>query len=137
MPQEGVQANPGANSSEMQSSLHTLPPLSDLMPMAQVAGASGVSPMPTPYVQPTYTPSKLSLMTTTCPPQMLAMNASEGGYALNDDLGTFQIGSLNLSLNTTRAIEANGNGQMPLSITSPTTLADTPTSSIPSSPPRS
>jgi hypothetical protein len=131
-----AQANPWANGYGMPSPLYPLQSTSDLMPLAQVAGASDASPKPVLSAQPTYTPSKLRPMTSVFPPQMLAMSSSEGsGYVSHDDLRPLQIGSLDLSLNANRAIEANGNGQMPLCLASPTTLVDTPTSSMPSSPP--
>jgi hypothetical protein len=128
------QADSWANSYAQQFPLYALQSTSDLMPLAQASGASGASSKPpAPSVQPTYTASKLRPVTIAFPPQMLVMNSSEGvGYALNNDL---QIGSLDLSLNTNRAIEANGNGQMPLRLASPTALVDMPTSSMPSSPP--
>lgn len=135
---EVIQTNSWANSYAQQSYFYAQQSTSDLMPLAQATGASSASPMLTSSIQPMYTPSRLRPMTTAFPAQMLAMNASEEvGYSLSDDLRPFQIGSLDLSLNATRAIEANGNGQMPLHLASPTTLLDTPTSSMPSSPPAS
>lgn len=133
---EVAQAKPWANGYGMPSPLYALQSTSDLIPLAQAAGASGASPKPAPSVQPTYTASKLRPMTSAFLPQMLAMSLNEeAGYPLNNELRSLQIGSLDLSLNANRAIEANGNGQMPLRLASPTTLVDTPTSSMPSSPP--
>jgi hypothetical protein len=139
--QEGiVQANPSINSYGMQPPLYaqqsTGDTLSNLMPFAQVVGGSGASPMAVPSVQPTYTPSNLRPITTAFPQQMFAMHSNEAaGYPLNGDLRPLQIGSLDLSFGVPRAIESNGNGQMPLVLASPTILVDTPTSSMPSSPP--
>jgi hypothetical protein len=70
-------------------------------------------------------------------PQQLLTLRSNGAtdYPLNGDLQPLSINSLDLSLEMARAIESNGNGYMPLLPASPTAFMDTPTSSMPSSPP--
>jgi hypothetical protein len=133
---EVTRANSWTNSYTQQSSFYAHQSTSDLMPLAQAAGASSASSMPTSPIQPMYTPSRFRPVTTAFPSPMLTAHAREEATSpFRDDLQSFQIGSLDLSLNATRAIEANGNGQMPLHLAPPTTLVDTPTSSMPSSPP--
>src|SRR2546421_224803 len=99
-------------------------------------GASEAFSTPTLPAQPIYTPSDLRPITMAFPQQTLAMRSKGGAdYPLNGDLRPLPIDSLDLSLEVTRAIETNGNGHMPLLSDIPRALIDTPTSSMPSSPP--
>jgi len=135
--QEAAQASPWMNN-YMQPPLHALQSASGaaLNTSTPSRGVSEAFPTPTLPTQPTYTPSDLRPVTTAFPQQMLTMRSNGvADYPLNGDLRLLPIDSLDLSLEVTRAIETNGNGQMPLLSNTPTALIDTPTSSMPSSPP--
>jgi len=135
--QEPAQASPWINN-YMQPPLHALQSasgaaLNTLTPSRSVSEAFPTPKLPT---QPTYTPSDLRPVTTAFPQQMLTMRSNGvADYPPNGDLRLLPIDSLDLSLEVTRAIETNGNGQMPLLSSSPIALIDIPTSSMPSSPP--
>jgi hypothetical protein len=136
--QEAAQANPWMNSNGMQPSLHALQSASgaSLNMIAPSTSAPAAFPMPASLIQSTYTPSDLRPVTRAFSQQLLTLQSNGVIDApLNGDMWPLSIGSLDLSLEAARAIESNSNGHMPLLPAFPTALMDTPTSSMPSSPP--
>jgi hypothetical protein len=134
-----TQASLWVNSSGMQASFQVLQSASSAALNATIPSTSilGAVPVSTPPAQPTYTPSDLRPITLALPQQMLTVHSNGvAHYPPSGDLLPLPMDSLGLSLEVTRAIESNGNGYMPILPDTLTGLADTPTSSMPSSPPR-
>jgi hypothetical protein len=138
-PEKEIQVSPWINSTDTQASFHALQSasgavLNTTMPSTSTLGTASSSTLPT---QPTYTASNLRPITQALPQQMLILHSNGiTHYPPNGDLQPLPIHSPDLSLEVTRAIESNGNGYMPILPDTLTGLADTPTSSMPSSPPR-
>ncbi len=137
--EQETQASPRVNSSGMQTSSYALQSASGAALNAAIPSTSTLEtvPIPVPPAQPTYTPSDLRPITLALPPQMFTVPLNGvAHYPANGDLQPLPMEALDLSLEVTRAIEANGNGHMSLLADTPRGLVDVPTSSVPSSPPK-
>ena len=137
--EQETQASPRVNSSGMQTSSYALQSASGAALNTAIPSISTLEtvPIPAPPAQPTYTPSDLRPITLALPPQMFTVPLNGvAHYPVNGDLQPLPMQALDLALEVTRAIEANGNGHMPLLADTPRGLADIPTSSVPSSPPK-
>jgi hypothetical protein len=148
--EQETQASPQVNSSGMQTSSYALQSasgaaLNATIPSTSILGNATIPSISTletgtgtvSPAQPTYTPSDLRPITLALPPQMFTVPLNGvAHYPVNGDLQPLPMQALDLALEVTRAIEANGNGHMSLLADTPRGLADIPTSSVPSSPPK-